>query len=68
MHTLVIADNSYGSSNAKYRLSSFGVMLTIALVRYHYMGIDNHRFPKYDRPSLYYNKLSLSQYIDRIAE
>lgn len=67
MHTLVIADNSYGSSNAKYRLSSFGVMLTIALIRYHYMGIDNHRYPKYDRPSLYYNKLSLSQYIDRIA-
>lgn len=67
MHTLIIADNIDGSRDVEYRLSLFGVMLTIALIRYHYMGIDNQRYPKYDRPNLYYNKLSLSGYIDKIA-
>jgi hypothetical protein len=66
MHTLVVVEYSDGN-DVKYKLSLFGVMLTIALIRYHHIGIDRQRYPKYGNPNLYYNKLNLSQYFDKIA-
>jgi hypothetical protein len=66
MHTLVVVEYS-DSNDVKYKLSLFGVMLTIALIRYHHIGIDRRRYPKYTNPNLYNNKLNLSQYFDKIA-
>jgi hypothetical protein len=66
MHTLVVVEYS-DSKDVKYKLSLFGVMLTIALIRYHHIGIDRQRYPKYGNPNLYYNELNLSQHLDKIA-
>ena len=51
------------------RLSLFGIMLTIPLIRYHYVGIDIIRCPNVhtDRLLLFYADITQEEYYDRIA-
>ena len=53
-------------------LSLLGVMVIIAIVTYHFAGIDNLRFPNgissdHKGPSLFYTTINLRQYFDTIG-
>lgn len=55
-----------------YELSLLGVMVIIAIVTYHFAGIDNLRFPKgissdHKGPRLFYTTINLKQYFNTIA-
>jgi hypothetical protein len=67
----IIVSKSTDQGNNTYELSLFGVMLTIALIRYHHIGIDNTRSPNLDgyvqRPNLFYKEYTVQEYYDRIA-
>jgi hypothetical protein len=54
-----------------YELSLFGIMLVIALIRFHYIGIDKVRlriFNRYtDKFRLFFEDVPLEEYFDKIA-
>jgi len=54
-----------------YELSLFGIILTIALIRYHHTGIDNVRLHIFNgqtnKLSLFFKNISLNDYFDKIA-
>ena len=54
-----------------YELSLFGVMLVIALIRYHYIGIDKVRLCisniHADKVRLFFEDIPLEKYFDKIA-
>ena len=68
-------DTSQDITTTTYELSLFGIMLVIALVRFHYIGIDKARFPVFNRQTataadklrLFFEDISLQEYFDKIA-
>jgi hypothetical protein len=68
MRSALIVTNKT-STSITYELSLFGIMLTMALIRYHYVGIDNVRCPHVhtDGLPLFYSDITQEEYYDRIA-
>jgi hypothetical protein len=76
LHVQLQDDTSQEITTTTYELSLFGIMLVIALVRFHYIGIDNARFPIFNRQTaasaadklrLFFEDISLQEYLDKIA-
>jgi len=68
VHSLIVAKKT--SLGISYELSLFGVMLTMALVRYHYLGVDydNPNLEKSEgRLNLFYNQIDAKKYCDKIV-
>jgi hypothetical protein len=69
--TFIIPEET--NSRVTYKLSLFGVMLAIAFIRYHYIGIDsyssvsNKRKDNSRKLNLFYKDVKLEEYYDRIA-
>lgn len=65
--TLIVTNRTKASIT--YQLSLFGILLTMALIRYHYVGIDNVRCPivHTDGLPLFYSDITQEEYYDRIA-
>lgn len=57
------------NTSVTFELSLFGIMLTMALIRYHYEGIDNIRSPDVDaaRALLFYKDITQKKYYDSMA-
>lgn len=75
-HTLIIA-NENPSKGIIYELTLFGIMLVVAIINYHFTGMDTYRNPYNDissinvdsiiRPCLFYNKINQAKYFDTIV-
>lgn len=70
-HMLIIARKSSDSHDTTYELSLFGVMLTIALVRYHHIGLEGARLHipngHANKVHLFFKSIPLNDYFDKIA-
>ena len=68
-HMLIISKNT--NQDIRYELSLFGIMLTIAIIRYHHIGIDNVLLHNPNNRTaslgLFYEDISLKEYYDRIV-
>jgi hypothetical protein len=70
-HMLIRTRKENDSHDSTYELSLFGVMLAIALVRYHHIGLKNSRLHipnvHVNKVNLFFDNVSLNDYFDRIA-
>jgi DNA-binding PadR family transcriptional regulator len=78
-HTLIIA-NETPDKGIVYELSLFGIMVVVAIISYHFTGMDTYHNPGGDingnnadadsiiRPSLFYNKINQTKYYDTIVK
>jgi hypothetical protein len=68
-HMLIVRNDI--SQDITYELSLFGIMLVIALIRFHYIGIDKvrlHIFNRHtDKLKLFFEDIPLEEYFDKIA-
>ena len=71
-HMLIVRKEDIGQG-VTYELSLFGIMLVIALIRFHYIGIDKVRFRIFNRHAdadklrLFFEDIPLEEYFDKIA-
>lgn len=76
LHTLIVA-NETSDSGVVYELTLFGVMLVIAIISYHFTGMDTYRNPEDEvnndsieftiRPKLFYDNRPHKKYYDAIV-
>ncbi len=67
---MLIVRKDIDNQPCKYELSLFGIMLTIAIIRYHYVGIDNIRHSfiiTSSKLELFVKNIPLNDYLDKIA-
>jgi hypothetical protein len=68
-HMLIVRKDI--SQDITYELSLFGIMLVIALIRFHYIGIDKVRLSifnrRIDKLKLFFEDIPLEEYFDKMA-
>jgi hypothetical protein len=70
-HMLIVREDMDNQQSVTYELSLFGIMFTLALVRYYYVGIDNIRHHilnvKSNKLGLFFKDITSNDYFDKIA-